>query len=685
MVVPLMQCKNLHGTVFLLVVLTFSLRAQEMLPLPLAKASDIRTLSAEMASRKLPVDLHGVITYVDTGSGDGQLFIQDKTAGVFVFQRGATVNAPVHAGQFVEVKAVTTAGDFSPCIAQPRITVLHDGVFPAPKRPAFDQFLATREDGQWTELRGVVRSGETKAGRLFLNVAVPGGSFLAITPHYRSDWKTALVDSVVAVTGALAPIRNEFRQTVGVRLFVPDEAHIRIEEAAPPDPFDRPPTDAGSVGRFRPTVEFERRIRVQATVTAVETGVIYMSDGHGSLAVQGQTGCNLNPGEMGDVVGFPGPIYGRPGLQDAQCRKLSAGGSPKVVPTTADAILPEQNFTDPSGVGQAAATRFDMKPIRIEGTLLQAAPGPDSYVLIVESGKRQFVATLPGSAKKFGVQAASNGDRIQLTGVCLITYDQYHRGQSFRILLRDASDIVVTATAPWWNLGKAMWVLGLMGGVVLLSGTWIALLRHRVRASTRELREANELLQRLSCEDALTGAANRRQFDMALHSEFGRTRRSATPISLLLIDIDHFKALNDRFGHLQGDECLARVARTLKAVMPRDTSRVARYGGEEFAVILPETNAADARSVAEEMRKAVQDLAILNPSDAGYPFLSISVGVATFHPQRGGGDEHRSPEVLIGLADEALYQAKQGGRNRCISLEEIASGHSPGSPEPAIS
>ena len=142
--------------------------------------------------------------------------------------------------------------------------------------------------------------------------------------------------------------------------------------------------------------------------------------------------------------------------------------------------------------------------------------------------------------------------------------------------------------------------------MVLLSAAWIALLRHKIRLSTSELRDANDLLRRLSCEDALTGAANRRQFDIALRSEFGRTRRSASPISLLLIDIDRFKALNDQFGHLRGDECLARVAGTLKAVLPRDTDQVARYGGEEFAVILPDTDATDARLIAEQMRKAVR-------------------------------------------------------------------------------
>ena len=172
----------------------------------------------------------------------------------------------------------------------------------------------------------------------------------------------------------------------------------------PPTRSPDPPTDAGSVGRFRPTVEFERRIRVQATVTAVETGLLYVSDGQGFLAVRGQEGCLLKPGDSGDFVGFPGPVFGRPGLQDAQCRKLNGGGGgPKAVATTADAILPEQNFTDPSGKGQAVATRFDMRPVRIEGTLLQVSPGPDSDTLILESGEKPFCSHSAGLRQEFPV------------------------------------------------------------------------------------------------------------------------------------------------------------------------------------------------------------------------------------------------------------------------------------------
>jgi diguanylate cyclase (GGDEF)-like protein len=634
----------------------------------LVHAKDVRTLSPEDARRQLPVKLRGVVTYVDTGSGSGQLFVQDATAGIFVFMKYGTVSGHLEAGELIDIEGVTTAGDFSPCVAHAHITVLGRGVVPEPKHPAFDQFLATREDGQWTELRGVVRSGEIKGGRLFLNVAAAGGSFLVVTPRYRDDWKRALVDSMVAVRGALAPIRNESRQAVGVRMFVPDTGEIRIEQAAPEDAFDRPISGASSVGGFRPAAGPEHRIRVRSTVTAVEPGAVYVSDGEIGLAIQALASCNLNPGEVADIVGFPGAVMGRPGLQDALCRKVSQGTMPRVVQASADAILPAQSFADPSGVGQAASTRFDMKLVRTNGMLLQVAPAADGYVLILEAGKRQFAATLPGSAK-FAPGEAGSGDQVQVTGVCLITYDQYHRGQSFRILLRNAADVVVTASSPWWNLRRAMWGLVFMGTVILLSALWIRLLHQQVRANTRELRQANAALQRLSGEDPLTGVANRRQFDAVLRSEFGKACDSGTALSLLLVDIDHFKALNDSCGHLRGDECLARVARTLQSVLKRPADVVARYGGEEFAVILPGIDAIGARGIAESMRVAVLELAILNPGGEAEAFLSVSIGAATFCGSRTGVGEGLRPETVVALADDALYQAKVGGRNRCVWLE----------------
>jgi diguanylate cyclase (GGDEF)-like protein len=639
----------------------------------------VRTLSPADAKKALPVALHGTVTYVDLGSGQGQLFIQDETAGIFVFTTGIRItglaaNGVLHKGQLVEVKGVTTQGGYSPCVEKAEIRVVGQGTIPIPKALFFDRFLATREDGQWAELEGVVRSGQIKSGRLFLNVAAFGGSFLAIQPYFRSDWKETLVDSVVSVKGVLAPIRNTTRQAVGVRMFVPEAADISIEEAAPADPFDRPATGMARIGEFRPQEELERRIRVRATVSAMEQGPIYVSDGEAGLAVQSQQTCAVQPGELVDVVGFPGPVEGHPGLQESLCRRVTEAGitgmTPVPLAVTPDDILPPSGFTDPSGVGQASGTRFDLKLIRIEGTVLQIAQSAGDYVLSLSSGGSQFTATIPsGSAPP---QLKEPGSLVQITGVCVINYDRYNRGQSFRILMRTPGDVVLKTSPPWWNPQRTMWGFGIMTVAILLFASWIASLRRQVSRRTQELQQANESLGRLSRQDPLTGTANRRQFDATLKTELLLARRSRSPLSLLLVDIDHFKVLNDSFGHLRGDESLVVVGQAMRSALRRPSDLLARYGGEEFAVILPETNAHGAIRIAEAIRTAVAGLEISNPVSDTEAGLTISVGVATtgaaFWLEHESG-EGATPANLIASADQALYRAKALGRNQCVSSE----------------
>jgi diguanylate cyclase (GGDEF)-like protein len=250
--------------------------------------------------------------------------------------------------------------------------------------------------------------------------------------------------------------------------------------------------------------------------------------------------------------------------------------------------------------------------------------------------------------------------------VCLIAYDRYGRPETFRVLLRDSADIVELAYAPWWNPRHTLWVLGIM--MVCFAGavSWVTVLRGQVRRQTLELRDANQALKRLSVEDPLTGIANRRKFDETLTIEFNRARESKTALSMLMVDIDYFKALNDEFGHQRGDQCLVEVVRALESASLRNTDLLARYGGEEFAVILPETGGAGAIAVAERMRLAVLSLDIPLACSPHNRRLSISLGVATMHP-----DTAALPSSLVAMADRALYQSKERGRNRTASLDGI--------------
>lgn len=172
----------------------------------------------------------------------------------------------------------------------------------------------------------------------------------------------------------------------------------------------------------------------------------------------------------------------------------------------------------------------------------------------------------------------------------------------------------------------------------------------------QKLAEAH--LRRQAAIDGLTGIANRRAFDETLERECRRAARAMEPMALLLVDVDHFKAFNDHYGHQAGDECLRAVALALAAAVQRPGDLPARYGGEEFAVILPDTELDGAAAMAERLRAAILALAIPHAGNSAGPVVSISVGAAALFPPMA------SPAELVARADHALYDAKHHGRNR---------------------
>ena len=176
------------------------------------------------------------------------------------------------------------------------------------------------------------------------------------------------------------------------------------------------------------------------------------------------------------------------------------------------------------------------------------------------------------------------------------------------------------------------------------------------------LREQTMVLRSQTFSDGLTGIANRRHFDVAIEKEMRRAMRTGSPLSLLMIDIDHFKDYNDHYGHQQGDGCLIRVAAELAAMLQRPTDLLARYGGEEFAAILPDTDAAQALRLAEAIRQRAADLRIPHAKTGNEAkHITVSIGIATQHPH-----QPLAIAALIGAADRALYLAKRAGRNRVM-------------------
>lgn len=216
---------------------------------------------------------------------------------------------------------------------------------------------------------------------------------------------------------------------------------------------------------------------------------------------------------------------------------------------------------------------------------------------------------------------------------------------------------------------RIYWQVGTAAAGVLAVVFFVALRRYRrltrqlaersqrVMRQQRALVSSHRKLERLSQTDGLTGLANRRELDHVLAREHQRRRRTGTPLSVMMIDIDHFKCVNDHYGHAMGDDYLRAVARALGVCVARPADLAARYGGEEFVCLLPDTGPQDAVRVAERIRAYMAELQLPNAA-APHPVLTLSLGVAT---QVGG---NASAAQLLQSADEALYVAKHAGRDR---------------------
>jgi len=242
----------------------------------------------------------------------------------------------------------------------------------------------------------------------------------------------------------------------------------------------------------------------------------------------------------------------------------------------------------------------------------------------------------------------------------------------------DTSSIVLTVAPLWYQTWLSRIVAVATTLAVIAGGfAWrVRRLRARERElaalvesrteelaqRTRELEKANASLGQLAITDDLTGIANHRQFREFIEREWLRCARTREPISLLMCDIDEFKAYNDALGHQKGDECLRVVARTLDDAVKRAPDLAARYGGEEFVVVLPATGAEGAAAVAETIREALRRLAIHHPRSRVRAAITMSIGMATSVPAA-----ETSIEGLIAAADGALYQAKSAGRDRCVA------------------
>ena len=333
-------------------------------------------------------------------------------------------------------------------------------------------------------------------------------------------------------------------------------------------------------------------------------------------------------------------------------------------------------------------------------------PLPSARGPIVRSIALVVVAVVAGTALATQMQEYLpmflNGERTTPTGhrvlfsvwllsvvaLGVLWFSRPHSALDVWLLVVMCVWVLDVAMAAVFNTGRydLGWYAGRMYGFLAACGLLLVLLSEHARSYAKlvrvssELRTANDLLWQISMQDSLTQLANRRAFDRYLQEQRAVAQRHGRPLALILMDVDHFKAYNDLYGHQAGDECLRQVAAALRSCCRRPSDLAARYGGEEFALILPDTASQGALHVAEILRNTVLRCELPHAACSTGPYVSVSVGVALDRP----GSSPSDVQPLLAAADAALYHAKSCGRNQVAYADAATPGprETPTAPAP---
>jgi diguanylate cyclase (GGDEF)-like protein len=657
--------------------------ATDSLPV-LRTAHQAHTLPTTEAIKGYPVHLdRAQITFYDPAIH--ALFIIDATDGIFVDTRGDQV-PDLHAGDVVEMDAVSGPGDVEPVLLHPRFRILGNKRLPEAPLIGFDRLSTDFYDSQWVAIEGIVRSvrrpqevtyyaGHAASSSANLIVTVASGQDLmdVITLDPQGGDHSNLIDARVRLRAACGTRFNQRKQIIGVHLYMPDISYIQVLEPAPSDPFSLPLSETSDVMRAS---QHERghRVHVRGVVTSTWGPLQFtLMDANHGIFVHAEVPAAVSVGDLLDVVGFPSLGDYTSVLDEAIFRRSGVERPPAPVTLTA---------------AQALTGDHDAEPVRVDGQLLYKSRTASEKTLLLTDGGTTFSAALPADTPE-GFDNLEPGSRLRITGICYLEVTPSKTPKALKILLQSPAEVLVLQSPSWWTPRHTLIFASVLSAVVMVFIAWNVGLRRRVRAQTRVIRTqldeaqtlrlqaeaahrekskslaevlslqhdllvAQEKLRYQATHDVLTGLSNRGALLDVLRAEIERTLRTHTSMGLLMLDVDHFKPINDTYGHLVGDAVLKEIAlRLSRAIRSYDVA--GRYGGEEFLVILPSCDREQTAKGAERIRAAISSLPFLI---AGSEIsLTVSIG-ATVAP-----DAAQAETELLSLADLALYQAKSAGRN----------------------